>query len=313
MKNLQKLTGLLVCGLFVLFINACDSQDKMDETGTGPEKSEMKAGLMVTDETTLNLCYNVLSLDSADQGVQNAYQWILANNGHSPLQRLEEKLLKQHLNDLRDSIRAKHTHTTCIGYVTGLQVLPALENDNLRLLYLPMYMCKASVASDSFNVTTFTSDTLYYTADGFNSANDDELNWIRNYRNNIRFKESGTLTRPFNNEMDSTGDTRAVMLTFQGIDAVLEQNTSDTLKIWNLAFKIPGAPAANSIRQSLLLGPDSLTPQHLTALRKKKVSGKLFLIGSFTGKFADRSHLCPPSCDIVLMTASTSTNDCQSR
>jgi hypothetical protein len=119
---------------------------------------------------------------------------------------------------------------------------------------------------------------------------------IASYSNTVRFKEPGSnTTRAFVNANNQNGDARAVIVPFQIMNTVLDMNSSDELTILNIAIT---TTYTNKVRQSLMVGPKLA----VAYMGKKHFDGKgaaknvKLFAGSYVGNFADRSHLCPPSC-----------------
>jgi hypothetical protein len=302
MKTYRIIQAVIAGAIFCFLAFACNGDGKYgdEKNNTGSSAKAMAP----EDEVVLNLCPNVVEPAEADTGVRNSYEWVL--KGNTKLANLEVKILRQHLAALRE--QADEAHGSC-AYVTGLQLHLALNNNTLQVLYVPMYLCKRA-QSDTFDVHIAGTDTLVYgLSSGFTSATSAQKGRIGYYQQNIMFQEANS-ERAFN----SAYDTRAVMVTFQAIMAVLDQNESDTLKIWNYAFKMSGAPANQQVRQSLLLGPHQLTPEYLAKLVKENRSGDIVLYSAFTNNYADRAHICPPSCnDVALATSITGEPDCQEK
>src|SRR3954469_3225604 len=123
-KLSKAITGIFICAL--LF--SCNNSNVADK------ESEKKTVTAPIDETVLNLCVNVVEEPEADEGVQNGYAWILTGNPAGRLETLEVKILKEHLNGLRQQADAAHDQQGCPGFVTGLQLHVGLDGRNLQVL-----------------------------------------------------------------------------------------------------------------------------------------------------------------------------------
>jgi hypothetical protein len=263
---------------------------------------------------TLSLCYNVVDVQTAETGVQNAYSWIKKQNNIT-IAPLEEVIPRTALETLNQSIISSHPGAghNCIGFVPAIQVYLGLDQNRIKLFYKSVYLCTDNNgvnAPVSFTRSEVSGTTYSVYSGGFSSYAGAQ-SVIDTYTANIEFMESAG-TRTFDPAYDANGDTRSVIIPLQEIFAMLEQNqNSSQLKIWNFANKNTSLPASAQIRQSLLLGPENMTPANFKKWLKNK-GKKGLMVNEFQGKYADRSHLCPPSCNTMQMVVSNGTQqDCQ--
>ncbi len=293
MKNILKKTRKNILYLLCISVMSCCTDNSNQQKAAQQEQN----GPIFPDEVLLYLCNNVVEDSNAAQGIENAYNWIW--NGTQKLNDFEMEIDKASLLSLRDSADKWHNHATCTGSVTGLKTFVGLHDNNLTLFFQPIYMCASSASSATFTVGQPPAYLLVYEAGKFRKAVDQEAEDTSMYRSNIKFQEP-TGPRPFNPSYDVYGDTRALMIPFQVMMALMYQNQdSQSLKIFNFAERLQIDSALTSVRQSLLLGAGNVTRQRLAQLRNKANDPSIILFGPFSSKYADRANICPPRCSAV--------------
>lgn len=167
-------------------------------------------------------------------------------------------------------------------FVVGLKFhLAATDGGEMKLLYQPTYMTRpASTLMEPFYRVTggyfYSYNDSTNTFEGMSAGEAETLKG--NYMSLIRIKHrTDTVCTPFIPNVD----TESVLFPFQTLFELMADNEGD------------GVYIHNSIREEPIGG--SYIIKHCLLL-----SAEELLVGnSFTGKYANRSHLCPPSCNEV--------------
>ena len=167
------------------------------------------------------------------------------------------------------------------NFVVGLKFhLAATDGGEMKLLYQPTYMTRpANGLMEPFYRVT---EGYFYSYDDstgtFESMSAGDAETLKdNYQTLIRIKHrTDTVCMPFIQGVD----TESVLFPFQTIFELMADNEGDGIYIHN------------SIREEPIGG--SYIIKHCLLLSSVLLSGN-----SFTGKYANRSHLCPPSCNEV--------------
>jgi len=166
-------------------------------------------------------------------------------------------------------------------FVIGLKFhLAATDGGVMKLLYQPTYMTRpeSTLMEPFYRVT----EGYFYSYDEstgtFDSMSAGEAEALKaNYQSLIRIKHrTDTVCTPFIQGVD----TESVLFPFQTIFELMKDNDGDGIYIHN------------SIREEPIGG--SYIIKHCLLLSTELLTGN-----SFTGKYANRSHLCPPSCNEV--------------
>jgi hypothetical protein len=171
--------------------------------------------------------------------------------------------------------------TSSQHYVTGLRVHFGIKGTKIVLIFQPTCLCKSSNPSEPNRYYTF--DGLPYCYDKgsekFVPATPTDLAYITNYSNDIRIKHFGDTIYKTRNPID---DTLSIIIPFQVVFSLIYDNDQNT-DVFLFNAIVDGV---NKISHTVLMGTgnddDGVKP----------------IIGSYTGKYANRSHLCPP-CNYV--------------
>jgi hypothetical protein len=170
--------------------------------------------------------------------------------------------------------------TSTQRYVTGLRVHLGIKGSEVVLLFQPTCLIKSSNANEPNRYYAF--DGLYYSYSDqtkFVPATEDELIYITNYQSIIRIKHHGADTFE---RLDQNGDTTSIIIPFQVIYSLIYDNEPHTdVFLFNAILN-----GSNKINHTVLMGTGNDS------------DGKQAFTGEYTGKYANRSHLCPP-CNYV--------------
>lgn len=182
------------------------------------------------------------------------------------------------------------------GYITGLRVNLGIKEEtidgnlfrNMFLIFQPTYLCKSTNPSEPNRYYAF--DGLHYRycmeEEKFVPATATEMSTITCYHENIRIKHIGESDF---GEINDEHDTRSVLIPFQVIYSLILDNETDT----DLFFY-------NSVYQQLIGGASMINHTLLMGTGREVGGRKSFLDSGYllSGKYANRSHLCPP-CNYV--------------
>lgn len=178
-------------------------------------------------------------------------------------------------------IAALSLKTIELNYVLGIKMHFIIENNLINLLYQPLYMTRPPSVIGEPEYTVKEGD--YYQFDvatqSFAQVGSPRLisAMKASYTTNIRIKHRLDVTPTgYIPGLDST----AVIFPFQTIEDLVRDNQGISFFIHNSIRKEP-VGGAYSIQHCLLLSSTLLTSN------------------SFKGKYANRSHLCPPSCNAI--------------
>jgi hypothetical protein len=171
--------------------------------------------------------------------------------------------------------------TSTQRYVTGLRVHLGIKGSKVVLLFQPTCLSKSPNPNEPNRYYAF--DGLYYTYDNsqekFVPATVEELAYITNYQSTIRIKHFG---KEIYEILDQSVDTRSIVIPFQIIFSLIYDNEQNSdVFLFNAIVN-----GGDKINHTMLMGTgnddDGIHP----------------ITGEYTGKYANRSHLCPP-CNYV--------------
>jgi hypothetical protein len=200
------------------------------------------------------------------------------------------------------------------GFTPGFVITPVLVNTK-KIIYLFQFcnfLCVDPVVgvSKPFTVEYVSNNYFMCTPDGKLSEYQNPITAIKQYTNHASFATASG-TRPF----DPTRDTRQIYAPIQKMIAMVKANSGQQgfKNAKGVKFLHYSNLVNDSLRQSVLFVPDNVTPQILKkAANDKNFNEKFLLVGSFGNAFANRSHLCPPSCNTLALTVSSPGSDnCQ--
>ncbi|MNJ90703.1 hypothetical protein D3C87_83400 [compost metagenome] len=238
---------------------------------------ESKQVLSTTVQDELCLELSPVDQSTADEEIQecNAHLFIKG----SPIKHVIAEIPHDEVTKLKEA--ALLLKTIELNYVLGLKMHFIIDNDDVNLLYQPLYMSRPPSIIGEPVYTVKEGD--YYRFDPVQRkfskmTSSKQVNTLKTaYTTHIRIKHRLDVT--------PTGyipglDSDAVIFPFQTIDDLIRENEGNGFFIHN------------SIRKEAVGGAYSI--QHCLLLSSAILTGN-----SFKGKFANRSHLCPPSCNSI--------------
>jgi len=167
--------------------------------------------------------------------------------------------------------------TSTQRYVTGLRVHLGIKNSEIVLLFQPTCLIKSANINEPNRYYAF--DGLYYVYDDsdlqekFVPATEEQLVYITNYQG-IKIKHYGKdiFEPPIANV-----DTTSIIVPFQVIYSLVYENANHTdVFLFN----------------AIVTGIDKL--HHTVLMGTGNDSADKTFFSEYTGKYANRSHLCPP-------------------
>lgn len=249
----------------------------MDTEMNTTEKANSSFSQIKEDQLSLEM--SPVEKDTANSEINNCNDH-LAINGRS-IKHLFDQVTVDALEFLRDqSLRLQSKTDPLLNFVTGLKLHFAINNDGLVLLYQPVYMTRqpSSMGEPFYDVITGDFYTYDQTNNQFVSVSaSDAYSWTNGYKRNIGIKHR--LDTTFTSFIQGL-DTEAAIFPFQTIVALYSDNSVSSVFFYN------------SIRQEPVGG--SYSVKHCLLLSSEKLE---LNSNSFAGKLANRSHLCPPSCN----------------
>ncbi|MCW3103304.1 MAG: hypothetical protein JWO09_1744 [Bacteroidetes bacterium] len=166
-------------------------------------------------------------------------------------------------------------------YILALKINYGLDTTNktMSLLYQPLLLDKDSTTTGRYlpkgNSTYYKYNTTFKR---FEVATD--ISCLQLYKDRITFKRPGQkYFSVFDTTNDITGDVESLVFSFQEIKKIIDENKTEILYLCNAAEYVEDKDKVD-IKHSILLGPDEITKTLI-----------------FYRKFANLSHLCPPSCN----------------
>lgn len=238
------------------------------------------------NEDVLDLKLSVLSVPTAIQEIAKCHLHLKVNGNVIP-------------NLAMDSIdyskfdKLFHEATSIEGalgksYLTGLKINFGIKNDAIFLVFQPVRLSKSDVPN---RYDVYEGGYYYYAddIDGFKNAQPDDLASLAVYQKNIQIRH---LNEPIFSNFVEGVDSTAVIIPFQVIFSLIYDNFNNTdIFLFNgiVEREVNGK---NRINHSIFAS--SARDEDKTTL--KRVS---YMVGTgFKGRYANRSHLCPP-CDYV--------------
>lgn len=226
-----------------------------------------------------------LDIDMSPVDPQVAQREIDACNEHleingAPINHSIMSVPMSAITTLYNAAMALRTDTA--NFVTGLKMHLTIKDGLVSLLFQPLLMTRPAppvpIGEPFYNVTAgafYAYDEATRTVALCPSRDYPVL--LANYRNDIRIKHRIDIdfTR-FIPDMD----TEAIIFPFQTIVALAKDNGSNTIYFHN-SIRLEPVGGGYSVKHCLLL------------------SSILLQGNSFKGKYANRSHLCPPSCNSI--------------
>lgn len=239
---------------------------------------------------------SVVPEPNADTEFVYCDRYVSIGSNHLKLYRQIDSLRYHSLDTLKNmAIRSGASYAHC---VLGLQITLGLSSpQRMKLLYKPVVMSKVKDSTDAINSATLwgiyhlePNTFSYYTYNratrSFNTTTD--LSCISSYTNSVMIKhDKAHLDAFISTGPDAQKDVTSMIFTFQEIDSLVSQNPNNMyIRVLNAAIDCSNTTTPY-IKHTLLLGPSCLDPQ----LINMKFFGQ-----DFDHKYANLSHLCPPSC-----------------
>lgn len=175
-----------------------------------------------------------------------------------------------------------------VRYMTGLRVYFACKNTELTPLFQPIYLERTGYdpksQMDLYSVNVNVPVYIFNGTD-FDPVSTLEMrNWMGNYQSLIQIKH---------NDIDShedfipNHDVESMVFSFQAIFTLMHDNYGNSMKLSNSVVQVK-YDGTNTVKHRILLSSDY------------SLDFKAQLMATFSGKFANRSHLCPPSDGLIL-------------
>lgn len=267
-----------------------------------PFAQAVPAGPVLPDEDEIYLMISAVDPKDAERYIETAGDFIWINNNPIIQQAAQPRI--QAIRDLQAIAKSIPTNPEpCNNYITGLKIFYGIKNTAFILYYRPVKFCRSSLYDIGGRETWGTYQVYqdvnsYYYYDGTDFINEtdaaklqiikDEINAYQDINNGVKIRRSqivGTQRSSFIKSAHRSGDVESVTFSFQEFFALMDANpVSNVIRIWNV---IKGREHPNeNLVHDLLLSAESIV----------SINGDV-QIPTFTGPFADLSHLCPPSCN----------------
>jgi hypothetical protein len=250
-----------------------------------------------SNEDSLNLTGHVKDTTAGQMEILN-FQQNISTTLNSTLPFLIDSIYSDAFCALKDSADRYHvTGGECVNYFTALEISYGLNPDfnAITVLYQPVYLCKISGQN---NYAVNYSRTYYkYNPASSSFVLTTDTSSFKRYTDSILISHTASdppshfQNPPVGN--DTLGDVRSVIFPFQEIAALISDNKSPYLKIWNAVRNVQVISAGETLnKHDLLLGPVQL---HIPLGPITTTCGSAL----FCNKFANLGGLCPPSCNII--------------
>ena len=234
------------------------------------------------NEDVLDVQLTVVEVPTAIQEISDCHNYLKINNHE--IQNLTMNSIKYNMFDPLFKEATDLGRTSTQPYVTGLKVSLGIKAGKMFLVFQPVYLSKSTDVLNEPNRYYVHEGLPYYykgDLDGFVPAKAEDLAALVCYHDTIQIKHLGDLDfKSFNDRIDS----KAVIIPFQVIFSLIYDNEDNTdVFLFNAVVKrvINGT---NQVNHTVLIGANNDEVNEV-----KGIHG-----GLFTGKYANRSHLCPP-------------------
>ncbi|WP_300665511.1 hypothetical protein [Fluviicola sp.] len=241
--------------------------------------SKNSALAALKNEDLLDVQLTVVEVPTAIQEISDCHKYLKINNHE--IQNLTVDSIQYNTFDslFKEATNLRGTSTQ--SYITGLKVSLGIKAGNMFLVFQPVYLSKSTDVLNEPNRYYVHEGLHYYykgDSDGFVPAKAEDLTALVCYHDTIQIKHLESVDfKPFNDRTDS----KAVIIPFQVIFSLIYDNENNTdVFLFNAVVKrvISGT---NQVNHTVLIGANND--------EAKGIHG-----GLFTGKYANRSHLCPP-------------------
>lgn len=286
----------------MLFSNSCgDGNNNLTESNSNMTTSSESCSMVFGGEDSINLIGHVWDTTAAIPEISH-FSLYIGSTASSTLPLLADSISKNAFCALKDTADKFHmSDTNCNHYITALKITLGLDSTSrkIQLLFQPAFLCLVPCTGTSASFQLKGISTTYYTynaiTESFSIASDTSSK--QRYIDKILIEHKiGEPKSKFRQPVagnDTLGDVISVIFSFQEIISLIDCNANtDYLKIWNAIQNnyIPSVGYALQ-KHSLILGPKQLN----VPLMPFTPVGS----GIFSNKFANFSHLCPPSCNLL--------------
>jgi len=289
----------VVAFVFASFlITSCNSEGTQT---TMLSNSSTSCAMDFSLEDSIDLGPHVLDTTLAEAEVIE-FNDVVSTSSEPNLPLLIDSIRSQAFCQLWDSaVSLQKRNSNCPNYITALKLIYGLNsaNNKIVLLYQPLYLCKTAVISGKKIYSVNGASNIYYaydhSASSFVITNDTSS--IGNYADSVLISRiPGEIPSHFINppaDNDTLGDVNSVIFTFQEIDALLNDNNSTFLKLWNAAQNVYVASVNLTLRKhSVIIGPSQFTIPLAPYISPCNS-------GLFCNAFANLANMCPPSCNEI--------------
>lgn len=255
------------------------------ETEMNTASKQINLSTLLVAEDQLDLQMSPVTQDVAISEINNCNEFLTLNN------RNINHLVTEIPNLAIDFLYKKSMEMVprSGNYVTSLRLHFAVEQDAITLLFEPVIATRPSnvLSEPTYSVV---KGENYYAYDpstkSFVEAGkvDDPQNaLISAYKANIGIKHRGESTfNPFKPNLD----TEAVIFPFQTLYTLMRDNRAESVFFYN-SIRKEDIGTSYGVKHCLLLSAKSLPAEDLL---------QSYI---YEGTFANRSHLCPPSCNVI--------------
>lgn len=267
---------------------------------SGPESfatTDSTCVMHFMDEDSLNLAPHAMESAIAQAEIL-AFPGTISSSSNPQLRLLVDSIDSGAFCALKDTADAfRQRAGACAGYFTGLKMCYGLSSDfsAVTILYQPVYLCRI-IGQNSYLLN---NTGTYYRYDEVDRifVPETDTSAFKRYTDSILISHSPSAAPShFRNPPstnDSLGDARSVVFLFREIGALIGDNNSACVKVWNAVRQVQITGSTGVInKHDLLLGPAELTIP---------LSGMSAGCGSalFCNRFANLGNLCPPGCDFT--------------
>jgi hypothetical protein len=246
-----------------------------------------------TGEDTLTLTNHVTDTTTGQQEIISFDQNI-STSVQADLPLLIDSIYANAFCSLKDSAERHHDKISgCGNYFTAMKVSYGLnvQYKKITVLYQPVYLCKTT----GQNYAVKNTGAYYeYNAGSLSFVISTDTSSFKRYTDSILISHTVSATPShFRNppaDNDTLGDVRSVIFPFQEIAALIADNETQYVKIWNAIRPVPVISAGVTLnKHDLILGPAQL---HIPLSPVDTTCGGAL----FCNKFANLGSLCPPNC-----------------
>lgn len=300
--TIQSLSISLSVAALCIF-SACNSSKKEETTDVEIEVKALINPCPSFSEEPLDLTTHPVPISSASVMINLTHSLIVQPASQNYNIVLKGLTLNQ-LNQLKAKSCDLSSNCNDTYKVTGIKLWYAIKSsgaiDSLKCYFEPVFLC----SSDQDKVKTYkvypkkhdlpdTSNLYYFENENLKPCTSDHINEITAYRNKIQFIECQNSTNPrsFVNTDDPTGDTKAVLFTFQELDNIMIDNTVNSITLFSMA-SFDYYSGKLKVQHSIICAPGSYKFAETMAP---------IYYRSFKDMLGNHANPCPPHCDDVVL------------